>query len=60
MDRTNIFFLVVAGGAAWWLFNEYQKQTAAQRRLQLQQRATQALGAPRVIDYAEQIATGYI
>lgn len=59
MDRTNLFFLVVAGGAAWFVWREYQKQRAAQQRMFLQQgQQLQAYDPGHVYDYAERIAAG--
>lgn len=49
MDRTNIFFLVVAGVAGWWIFNEYQKQRQAQTEMFAAQNGAPAI-AP--IDYS--------
>ncbi len=42
MDRTNIFFLIVAGGFAWWIWNDYQKVREKQAALI----AAAAAGAP--------------
>ena len=56
MDRTNIFFLVVTGGAAWFIFREYQKQKAAQDSLLLQRRLQTTSIGPTATDYAERIA----
>jgi hypothetical protein len=56
MDRTNVFFLVVAGAAAWWAWNEYQKQRAAQTAMFIEQDALNV--SPR--NYADQMSTGYI
>ena len=56
MDRTNVFFLIAAGVAGWWLWNEYQKQRAAQTTMFVRQDALNV--SPRT--YADQMATGYI
>ena len=51
-----MFFLFDAGGAAWFIFREYQKQKAAQDSLLLQRRlATTSIG-PKATDYAERLA----
>jgi hypothetical protein len=57
MDRTNLFFLVVAGGAAWFLWREYQKQKDAQQRMFAQQRLQNDPNVSgRVVDYAERVS----
>jgi len=56
MDRTNMFFLFVAGGAAWFIFREYQKQKAAQDSLLLQRRLMTTSVGPKATDYAERTA----
>lgn len=60
MDRTNMFFWIVAGGAAWFMWREYQKQQEAQQRQSLQRQIQTTGTRLPPIDYAEQIATGYI
>jgi cbb3-type cytochrome oxidase subunit 3 len=56
MDRTNVFFLIAAGAAAWWVYNEYQKQRADQAAMFIRQDALNV--SPK--SYADQMATGYI
>lgn len=56
MDKTNLFFLAVAGGVAWWMFNEYQKQRQAQTVMFAAQN-----GVPEIapIDYEAAQATRF-
>jgi cbb3-type cytochrome oxidase subunit 3 len=56
MDRTNVFFLIVAGAAAWWIYNEYQKQRADQAAMFIRDDALNV--SPR--NLMDQMSTGYI
>lgn len=59
MDRTNMFFLFVAGGAAWFIFREYQKQKAAQQLMFAERAQLSGYDYGRVKDYADTIKSGY-
>ena len=56
MDRTNMFFLLVAGGAAWFIWREYQKQKADQDAMFAQRQILTTSVGPRATDYAERTA----
>ena len=56
MDRTNMFFLLVAGGAAWFIWREYQKQKADQDAMFAQRQIFTTSVGPRATDYAERLS----
>ena len=51
-----MFFLLVAGGAAWFIWREYQKQKADQDAMFAQRQIWTTSVGPKATDYAERTA----